>query len=266
MAVLTAFTALWSGCEGERESQPPEGETTSSSSVPPGSPASSSPSSAPLSGSSRPPESEGESALPPEESSVTSSLPPSEASSLPPSPTPEAGSESSGPEPSEPFSESGSASEEYFVITADDVADPEDFSGDIEREIIDLVNEEREANGLEPLAFSETLRTAARVRSKELLLNDHFAHTRPDGSPWQTVFEDAVPMSYHMAGENLATITMERGYKAFTARDWMQLWLDSPTHYDNIVRPEFTHIGVAVYFEWRDDTYIAYATQLFAAY
>lgn len=191
-------------------------------------------------------------------------MPPSEESS---EPEPE---ESSEPEEEPSFEESSSVeyevSDGYIVVRAKDVKNADEFLGDIEREIIDLVNEEREYEGLSSLEFNETLRTAARVRSKELLLNDHFDHTRPDGRAWQTVFDDAVPMSYRAAGENLATITMERGYKSFTAEDWMDLWMNSESHRENILRDGFTHIGVGVCFEKDGDSYTAYATQLFATY
>lgn len=262
MALLAVWTALWTGCGA--------GEDSSSSTMASSEPVVSAPSK-PSSSSEQEPSSESSSpsSVPVLEPSSESSVP-SEPSVPPLSPEPESSSsaeEFSSSESSEVSSSQEEPEEpEYIIVTAEDVEDPDEFLTSVERQIVDLVNEEREANDLEPLLFSGTLRTAARVRSKELLLNDHFAHTRPDGRGWETVFSDAVPMAYRMAGENLATVTMEKGYKAFTARDWMQLWLESPTHYENIIRPEFTHIGVGVYFEWRDNVYVAYATQLFATY
>ncbi|MCR5107859.1 MAG: CAP domain-containing protein [Lachnospiraceae bacterium] len=95
-----------------------------------------------------------------------------------------------------------------------------------------LVNEQREAEGLGTLTWDGNLESAADVRAKEI--SDVFDHTRPNGSKWNTV------NSKIMGGENLAF-----GYD--TADDVLGGWMDSPTHRENILYNTFTKIAISVY-------------------
>ena len=61
-----------------------------------------------------------------------------------------------------------------------------------------------------------------------------FSHTRPNGSSWYTV------NSKIMGGENLA-------YGYYDANSAVNAWMDSPTHRENILWPEFTKVAISVY-------------------
>lgn len=98
-----------------------------------------------------------------------------------------------------------------------------------DEEIITLTNEERREVGLEPLSRSETLMQDACVRAAEL--PSRFSHTRPDGTKWWTVDPD------HMYGENLLWV---RSAAPGTA---MEKWMNSDSHRECILDPEFTVIG-----------------------
>jgi uncharacterized protein YkwD len=95
-----------------------------------------------------------------------------------------------------------------------------------------LVNLRRTSAGLGELSWNETLSQAAEVRAFEC--EDKFSHTRPDGSEWWTV-NAAV-----MYGENLA-----KNY--YDANSVVQAWMDSPAHRENILKADFTTMGVAAY-------------------
>lgn len=115
--------------------------------------------------------------------------------------------------------------------------------------VISLVNEEREKAGLSPLTESERLNEYAQLRSSELV--DNFAHNRPDGSgPLDHVMGmDGI----HRAGENIAMC-----YDSPEAV--MDGWMNSTGHRENILKPEFTMIGVGCY-EYNGRLYW---TQIFA--
>jgi uncharacterized protein YkwD len=74
---------------------------------------------------------------------------------------------------------------------------------DFESEVIDLVNLEREVQGLHPLSYDHQLATAARGHSEDMGLQDYFSHTSLDG---RTVPDriTAAGYSYNTYGENIA--------------------------------------------------------------
>ena len=103
-------------------------------------------------------------------------------------------------------------------------------------EVIRLVNAERIAEGLSPLAESPLLDQAAAVRCGEI--TNVFSHTRPDGSSCFTALQEAGAL-YSRAGENIA---IGQSSPAQVVRAWM----DSPGHWANIMNGEFRYIGVSV--------------------
>jgi hypothetical protein len=106
------------------------------------------------------------------------------------------------------------------------------------QQLLDDTNNERVKNGLEPLSYSPKLAEAAALKSHHMLINNYWSHFSPNGdSPWgfikQTGYE------YEYAGENLA--------KNFLySQNVVDAWMKSPTHRENILRPEFTEVGYAI--------------------
>jgi len=102
-------------------------------------------------------------------------------------------------------------------------------------DVLDLVNQEREAAGLKDLQLNEDLNRVAELRAQEIVEN--WSHTRPNGEEWKTAFKDAgVSASYR--GENLA---MGQSSAEVTVDGWMS----SEGHRDNILNKKFTKMGVA---------------------
>jgi hypothetical protein len=101
-----------------------------------------------------------------------------------------------------------------------------------------LTNEERSHNNAPPLTKSDLLAQAAQLKADDMAANGYFAHTSPDGkTPWYWL--DQVGYEYSLAGENLAV-------NFFESDDVAQAWMDSPTHRANIVKPNYTEVGIAV--------------------
>lgn len=94
------------------------------------------------------------------------------------------------------------------------------------------VNQIREANGLQPLTWDNSIEAAGNVRAEEI--SRSFSHTRPDGSAWYTA-DDSV-----LYGENLAEY-----YNS--ADEVVAAWMASPDHKANILSDQFTTGAISVY-------------------
>ena len=106
-----------------------------------------------------------------------------------------------------------------------------------ERQLFDLVNEERTQRGLDALVWDDRLVPVARSHSDEMFRLKYFSHESPgSGSPFDRL--KAVGITYSRAGENLAYAqSVSVAHRAL---------MDSPGHRENILRPEFTRIGIGV--------------------
>jgi uncharacterized protein YkwD len=106
-----------------------------------------------------------------------------------------------------------------------------------ERQMLALVNEERVNVGLAPLELDPRLVPVARAHSSEMFRLKYFGHESPvSGSPFDRI--SAAGITFHRAGENLA-------YAHSVAVAHRGL-MESPGHRENILRPEFTRIGIGV--------------------
>lgn len=105
-----------------------------------------------------------------------------------------------------------------------------------EEEVIRLVNEIRQQNGLRPLTANWELSRVARYKSQDMKDKGYFSHTSPTyGSPFQMI--RAFGLSFRTAGENIA-----RGYS--TPQAVVNGWMNSSGHRANILNASYTQIGV----------------------
>jgi uncharacterized protein YkwD len=108
---------------------------------------------------------------------------------------------------------------------------------DLEKQMLDLVNRERQAAGLSPLAADPELTEVARRHSADMFQRGYFAHDTPEGrTPFDRMREADV--QFITAGENLAlapTISV-----AHTGL------MNSPGHRANILRGQFGRVGIGV--------------------
>ncbi len=107
---------------------------------------------------------------------------------------------------------------------------------EFEQEVIRLTNLERDKHGFKPLKLDESLANVARKKSVDMATNNYFSHDSPTyGSPFAMM--ESLGIKYYSAGENIA-----RGQT--TPSEVVQAWMDSEGHRENILHPDFTHIGV----------------------
>lgn len=118
-------------------------------------------------------------------------------------------------------------------------------------ELLEAVNAARTANGLPPLVLDETLCRLAYVRAQEAAVQ--WSHTRPNGQPCYSVYEDyAIPRVF-WTGENLANYALQ------DAQLIADSWMESEDHRKNILYPKYTAAGMAVF--WSGENY--YIANLF---
>lgn len=108
------------------------------------------------------------------------------------------------------------------------------------RHLVTRVNAERRQRHLPELQAATGLDAAARVRVDEVV--QMFAHQRPSGTLGQLLTDAGVGWS--LLGENLARVTAPSALAA-SVQAHAGL-MASAGHRQNVLRPEFRHLAVAV--------------------
>ena len=119
---------------------------------------------------------------------------------------------------------------------------------DYAKEVVRLINAEREKEGLSPLSLHKSLFDSAMLRSAEISV--YYSHTRPDDTLFFTVF----PEGMEAMAENIAI-----GFNSPAAV--MNAWMNSTSHRDNILSPHFTSVGIGCL---KGENGYYYWTQLFS--
>lgn len=89
------------------------------------------------------------------------------------------------------------------------------------------------------LTLDNDLCVAACVRAVEMAYSKKYSHTRPNGSNCFSVV-DEMGISYWMAGENIAN-------GQTSANSVSRSWKNSQGHYENMIKPDFSKIGIGVF-------------------
>jgi uncharacterized YkwD family protein/spore coat assembly protein SafA len=111
-----------------------------------------------------------------------------------------------------------------------------DATKNIEVQVQELVNQERSKAGLKPLQMDWELQRVARTKACDMANKGYFSHQSPTyGSPFDMMKQFGI--SFKTAGENIAM-----GQR--TPAEVMQSWMNSTGHRENILKADFTHIGV----------------------
>lgn len=114
-----------------------------------------------------------------------------------------------------------------------------------------LTNEDRATHNLSVLTPDSQLTQAAQMKAEDMAKKGYFAHVSPEGkTPWYWLDQVKYPYSY--AGENLAVDFND-------SKEVEEAWMASPTHRANIVKPQYTRIGIGVakgVFEGSETTFV----------
>ncbi len=106
------------------------------------------------------------------------------------------------------------------------------------QELLADTNAKRQGAGLPPLSINEELSKAAAAKARDMFSKNYWAHNSPDGrTPWDFIIESGY--TYTVAGENLA--------KNFSdSTGVVAAWVASSSHRDNLLKPSYRDIGLAV--------------------
>lgn len=106
---------------------------------------------------------------------------------------------------------------------------------DWQESMLDAVNDLRARAGVAPLKLCGRLTSTANDYANLMARTNHYGHVGPDGTqPWDRI--TAHGYVWHAAAENIAAGFVD-------VNTVMAAWQASPGHLENIVNPEFEHVG-----------------------
>lgn len=104
-------------------------------------------------------------------------------------------------------------------------------------DLLSATNSSRFDNDMQSLALNERLNNSAQLKANDMIENNYWSHSSPDGvEPWRW-FETA-NYSYQVAGENLA-------YGFSTSKEVATAWMSSPSHKANILG-DYEDVGFGI--------------------
>ncbi|MDB5192631.1 MAG: hypothetical protein JWQ96_2194 [Segetibacter sp.] len=108
---------------------------------------------------------------------------------------------------------------------------------DLEAQMLVLVNEERQKEGLRPLEADPEIQVPARAHSVDMFARGYFSHVNPDGKdPFDRI--RAAKVRFISAGENLALAqTLKIAHNGL---------MNSPGHRANILHKSFGRVGIGI--------------------
>lgn len=106
------------------------------------------------------------------------------------------------------------------------------------KKIIAFTNNIRTQLNIPMLSENAQLNQSATWKAQDMAVKQYFAHISPDKIKLSDWFSKA-KYNYKFGGENLAM-----GFS--TAEDVISAWQKSPSHYKNIIDPDFKEIGVGI--------------------
>ncbi|WP_300058969.1 CAP domain-containing protein [uncultured Roseobacter sp.] len=122
-------------------------------------------------------------------------------------------------------------------------------ASDLERQMLDLINEERTSRGLDPVELELRLNDSSEDHSQWMLEEDRFSHTGEGGSSAGERMRDA---NFDFDGnwtwgENIA-YQSERGAPGLAddVEDLHDSLMNSPGHRANILNPDFEVVGLGI--------------------
>lgn len=129
--------------------------------------------------------------------------------------------------------------------------------------LLDLVNNDREENGLGTVELDNLALQAAEEHATDMIENDYFSHWDRSGKKPTERYNDLGGMD--PVSENIA---LRKGTLPFyltkkLIEDLEKGWMESPGHRKNILNPLHTHVGLAIRVNKIDDLYTVTACQEF---
>ncbi len=132
---------------------------------------------------------------------------------------------------------------------------------DVEDRIWRLTNDVRRQYGLPPVGQEGTLAMVSQTYCDDMLRRRFFSHTNPEGLTAQERLRPFYSGPIYGWGENIwEGSNLSAADREALARTIMNSWMSSSGHRENILCPDYTHLGVGVAASGQEIR----ATQLFA--
>lgn len=106
-----------------------------------------------------------------------------------------------------------------------------------EQEFLNLVNANRENNGLSKLEIDDEIQNVARLKAQDLVDNNYFSHTSSKYGDMPAMLLD-FNIAYKTVGENIAGNNNLAGA--------VEAWMNSDNHRANILSTDYNYTGIAV--------------------
>jgi len=131
------------------------------------------------------------------------------------------------------------ALENLFFITGYYLIPSSNFLANlISQSIVNLTNVNRLNSSLSQLKINPLLSQAAQLKANDMAQKGYFSHNSPENiTPWD--WFKKVGYDYLYAGENLAINFTD-------SEEVVNAWLNSESHRQNILNPNFTEIGIGI--------------------
>ena len=118
---------------------------------------------------------------------------------------------------------------------------------DVSRRVVTLTNEERTARGRQALTQSKQLTRIACRHNKDMFAHGYAGHEDADGRRvGARLPREHRTLLVRRRGENVFQASGEYAQRDDLAPVPMKWWMDSPGHRENILRPQYTHLGACV--------------------
>jgi uncharacterized protein YkwD len=118
---------------------------------------------------------------------------------------------------------------------------------EVEDLVFEITNRARQAKGLAPLIKDSELTIVARAYSDDMLLRRFFDHTNPDGLSFHKRISNHYGHLVSFVGENIYSALEDKPINIReVAEEIMDTWINSKDHRENLLDPDYTHLGVGV--------------------
>ena len=118
----------------------------------------------------------------------------------------------------------------------DSAPQPSNGGGDIAQRVLELSNAERSRAGAPPLSLHPQLIAAAQHHTDLMVKHNQLTHQLP-GEP---KMGDRISQAGYRAGASAENVAQGQS----SPEEVMSAWMNSPGHRDNLLNPEFQHLGV----------------------
>lgn len=111
------------------------------------------------------------------------------------------------------------------------------------KEILDLVNREREEQGVQPLVVDQRLDVSAQYKASDMEARDYFSHVDPDTGVKNGLdkADELVNGACSYIGENI-----QRNGVGNTSQATFDSWKSSRSHYEAMINPDYVYTGIGI--------------------